>query len=186
MARLDISGYGQLETNNVAFRRDGRIEAQLKPNLTDFEGKVLENGMILAIDAAAREVKLPVNNELPLAIHYSAEHLHDERAMGLKDFKILPEEDVYPRMGYLSVGDKFTTNTISFGTGVADLDAITDEEVVYGTTSADGSIELVSAFPEGLALRVLDKTVMPDGQPALKFQVLSVPSVSVSGAGGQK
>ena len=26
--RLVISGYGQVELNNVAFRRDGRIEAQ--------------------------------------------------------------------------------------------------------------------------------------------------------------
>ena len=26
--RLVIDGYGQLELNNVAFRRDGRVEAQ--------------------------------------------------------------------------------------------------------------------------------------------------------------
>ena len=28
MARLSKTGYGQVELNNVAFRRDGRIEAQ--------------------------------------------------------------------------------------------------------------------------------------------------------------
>ena len=28
MAKMTIDGYGQVELNNVAFRRDGRIEAQ--------------------------------------------------------------------------------------------------------------------------------------------------------------
>ena len=35
MARLTIDGYGQLELNNVAFRRNGRVEAQCKLNESD-------------------------------------------------------------------------------------------------------------------------------------------------------
>ena len=34
--RLVIDGYGQLELNNVAFRRDGRIEAQCALSTADF------------------------------------------------------------------------------------------------------------------------------------------------------
>ena len=50
--RLVISGYGQVELNNVAFRRDGRIEAQCAPNATDFANITVENGMLLAVDDA--------------------------------------------------------------------------------------------------------------------------------------
>ena len=34
--RYVIDGYGQVELNNCAFRRDGRIEAQCAPDTTDF------------------------------------------------------------------------------------------------------------------------------------------------------
>ena len=46
-------GYGQLELNQCAFRRDGRIEAQCK--IADGI-EYLENGMILAINDANRTV----------------------------------------------------------------------------------------------------------------------------------
>ena len=36
MARMVIDGYGQVELNNVAFRRDGRIEAQCALDTADF------------------------------------------------------------------------------------------------------------------------------------------------------
>ena len=36
LKRLVIEGFGQLELNNVAFRRDGRIEAQCALDSTDF------------------------------------------------------------------------------------------------------------------------------------------------------
>lgn len=36
MARLTEKGYGQIELNQVAFRRDGRIEAQCKLDDTAF------------------------------------------------------------------------------------------------------------------------------------------------------
>lgn len=65
--RLVISGYGQVELNNVAFRRDGRIEAQCAPNATDFKSIPVENGMLLAVDDANHCVKLPVDGSLPIA-----------------------------------------------------------------------------------------------------------------------
>ena len=96
--RLVIDGYGQLEINNCAFRRDGRIEAQCKPDATDFSDAVVENGMILAVDNVARTVKFPTDSSLPVALVYSAEHMYDERKPGLKNFylngtKISPTEE---------------------------------------------------------------------------------------------
>ena len=66
--RLVISGYGQVELNNVAFRRDGRIEAQCAPNATDFKSIPVENGMLLAVDDVNHCVKLPVDGSLPLSL----------------------------------------------------------------------------------------------------------------------
>lgn len=60
MAKLTKANeYGQLELNQVAFRRDGRIIAQYKLDPTiDY----VENGMLLAIDYANKTVKMPEAN----------------------------------------------------------------------------------------------------------------------------
>ena len=42
--RFVIDGFGQVELNNVAFRRDGRIEAQCALDETDFASIPAENG----------------------------------------------------------------------------------------------------------------------------------------------
>ena len=44
--RMVIDGYGQVELNQVAFRRDGRIEAQCALDPTDFAKVSSENGML--------------------------------------------------------------------------------------------------------------------------------------------
>ena len=56
MARMTISGYGQVELNNVAFRRDGRIEAQCALDTTDFASVPAENGMILRVKKADHKI----------------------------------------------------------------------------------------------------------------------------------
>ena len=107
ITRLDIKGYGQVELNNVAFRRDGRVEAQCKA----VGMEIVENGMLLAINSVNKTVAPATNGDLPIALVYSAEHVYDEK-MGLKNFKLNAEEDYLPRLGYLAVGDKFTTNCV--------------------------------------------------------------------------
>ena len=67
--RFTIDGYGQLELNNVAFRRDGRIEAQSKLDDTDFATVPAENGMLLAVDEVNRVVKFDVDGSLPIALN---------------------------------------------------------------------------------------------------------------------
>jgi hypothetical protein len=182
--RLTIDGYGQIELNNVAFRRDGRIEAQAKPNATDFSVDKLENGMLLAVDAAKREVKYAVDGTLPVALNYSAEHIYDERTPGLKDFYLNGTGDFLPRLGYLAVGDKFTTNCICYDSAV-DSSWTTESAFIsalgtcasttlYGGISAKGAILVSATAPtEGPKLRVVEKTTMPNGKLGVKFQVLT-------------
>ena len=101
LQRYVIDGYGQVEINNCAFRRDGRIEAQCTANTSDFASAMVENGMILAVDNVKREVGfVAADNELPVALVYSAEHIYDERTPGLKNFALKGDgsEEFLPRL----------------------------------------------------------------------------------------
>ncbi len=179
LKRLTIDGYGQIELNNVAFRRDGRIEAQCALDSTDFASIPAENGMLLAVDNVKRVVRMPLasGETMPLALHYSAEHMYDERLPGLKNFK-LERGSFLPRMGYLALGDKFTTNCVCYDDAefaseddlVAALEKIKDAPV-YAAASELGALKLTKTA-DGAVCRVLAKTTMPDGQMAVKLQAM--------------
>lgn len=180
--RYTIDGYGQIELNNCAFRRDGRIEAQCALDETDFASVPAENGMILAVDNVARRVRfVDASEACPVAINYSSEHIYDERTPGLKNFK-LERGSFFPRLGYLSIGDKFTSNCFSYDTDDFANDAAIEamnpsSTAVYASEYAagDGTILLKkTTAPSGVKvlLRVIEATTMPDGSFGLKFQVV--------------
>lgn len=180
--RMKIEGYGQVELNNVAFRRDGRIEAQCFLSEADFAEKPAENGMILAIDRLNREVIIPEEGSLlPLALHYSTEHMYDERLSGLKNFK-LERGTFLPRMGLLAIGDKWTTNCICYDDSeftddkalIEALEGIKDAPIYGGIDAEGGAVKLTARVPEGLVIKVVEYTTMPDGQPGVMLQVLKV------------
>lgn len=177
--RMTIDGYGQVELNQVAFRRDGRIEAQCKLDATDFASIPAENGMILAVDNVARTVGLPATGDKLFALNYSAEVYHDD-PRGLKNFKT-ERGEFLPRLGYLAVGDKFTTNTIAYDTTefttndalVTALKAYATTPV-YGGVCANGAIQATATAPQtGPVLKVIKSWTMPDGQYGVQFQVIS-------------
>lgn len=185
LKRFIIEGFGQLELNQVAFPRDGRIEAQCALG-DDFAEVPAENGMLLAVDNINRIVKFPVAGEkFPIALNYSTEHMYDERHNALKDFN-LPKGTFYPRMGYLSVQDKFTTNCLCFDTEEfanenALMEAYKPENLkntpLYGGISEIGAIKVSKTAPtEGPVLMAVLGTgagSMPDGQFAIKFHVIA-------------
>ena len=164
-------GYGQIELNQCAFRRDGRIEAQCKiANGIDF----IENGGIFAIDNAKREISYPAADSYMFGLNYTSEHMYDERlAGGLKYYKT-DKDSFLPRLGYLAVGDKYTTNTVIYD------DALTLTNAVYGYVKAGdkGYIRLSATKPTDAIdgaplLRVIDaKATMPNGAPAVRFQCI--------------
>ena len=182
LKRFVVDGFGQLELNQVAFRRDGRIEAQCALS-DDFKTEPAENGMLLAVDNIRRVVKKPVAGEIyPIALNYTTEHMYDERTPGLKNFK-LNQGEFYPRMGYLAVGDKFTTNCLCYDDGEFTDDAAlkTAYDAVattplYGCACELGAIKVTKTQPEvGPVLMAVKGTgagSMPDGQFAIKFQVV--------------
>ena len=48
LKRLVIDGFGQLEMNQVAYRRDGRIEAQCALDATDFAENLINGFFCIA------------------------------------------------------------------------------------------------------------------------------------------
>lgn len=186
--KLTKVGYGQLELNQVAFRRDGRIEAQCALDATDFASIPAENGMVLCVDNATRTIKLPTSGNVakyPVAINYSAEHLYDEAKMGLKDFALTKDSGFYPRLGYLEIGDKFCTNTICYDTTAYATEAALKTAIagvattpVYASVNANGYWQIVASKPaSGLAAAVVAGTSagsMPDGQYAVKLQIIQL------------
>ena len=176
--RLTINGYGQVELNNVAFRRDGRIEAQCTPDATDFDKAYVENGMLLAVDAAKRTVKFAKDGSLPIALVYSAEHAYDVREQGLKNFKLNGKNDFLPRLGYTAIGDKFTTNCLAYN----DTEFTTEElainalkacatTAIYGCACENGAIKISKTKPTyGPVYKAIEAYTMPDGQFGVKFQ----------------
>ena len=190
--RFVIDGYGQLELNQVAFRRDGRVEAQCALDDTDFASVPAENGMLLAVDRVNRKIKFPKSAVIatcPVALNYTTEHMYDERANALKDFK-LERGTFYPRLGFLSVGELFTTNCVGYdseewtATGSGATAKTADENFkaacaavattpLYGGISDEGAIAVSATAPEdGPVLKVVEATTMPDGSFGIKFQVL--------------
>ena len=163
-------GYGQIELNQCAFRRDGRIEAQCKIEGADY----VENGMILAIDNTKREVRYPAAGDYMFGLNYTSEHMYDERLVGGLKYYKTDKDSFLPRLGYLAVGDKFTTNTVIYD------DAADITTMVYGYVKAgdNGYVRLSATEPTDAItgapmLRVIDaKATMPNGAPAVKFQCI--------------
>ena len=177
--RLAIDGNGQIELNNVAFRRDGRIEAQCKLSVA------AENGMILAVDTAKREVRLPKaeGEDCPLAVVYTSEHLYSDREDGLKNF--INKEGSYPRMGYPAIHDIWTTNTIGYDSSeFTSNDAVVaaiknaGKKALYGKVGAEGVVTLTATKPtSGLCFKVatgMGAGSMPDGQVGVKLEVIGL------------
>ena len=185
MARLSKTGYGQVELNNVAFRRDGRIEAQCALDTAAFgSNDVCENGMILRVKKAEHKITFAdasAANQL-YALNYTSEHMYDERKPGLKNFyldaqKGAARQDFFPRVGYLAAGDLWTTNCIDLGS-YADVDAVAsalESGEVFAAVGTEGAVVLDSAASSvGPVIQVIKKTTMPDGQDAFQLQVLAV------------
>ena len=170
---IERKGFGQLELNSVAFRRDGRIEAQM-PYDVSTEGTKYENGMVVILDKGTNVVKKGAIKEGDLyGIVYTSEELYDSRKPGLKNFGVVvtdgeakgPEGyDVLPRIGFLAVGDRFTTNT------VVKTDAFANGDKVYVAATGEWTKTENANGPMGVVADAA--TTMPDGQDAIKIAIV--------------
>ena len=162
----EIKGYPVLEANILKARHTGRIWSQYELDETSFSTGMAYNGMILAIDDAAKSVKLPVATTTAdevYALHFSAEEEYEHK--GLNTFAVAREAKQnepnvsvqYPRMFELSVGDTFHTNCVELDEDISSVDdpedsdslksLIEGDNPVYGGVSTSGYILLSTTKP---------------------------------------
>lgn len=190
----EIKGYPVLEANVLKARHTGRIWSQYELDETSFSTGLAYNGMILAIDDAAKSVKLPVattSADEVYALHFSVEAEYEHK--GLNTFAVAreavqdkPNVSVhYPRMFELSVGDVFHTNCVKLdGTNVTSINEAGDSKSVkalisattptpvYGGVDVSGYIMLNTSKPTvGPVMQVVAQDTLPNGEWAVKLAV---------------
>ena len=160
---IERQGYGQVEPNHLSAPRDGRVYAQL-PAADDIE--ILENGMFVKYAYADGEVNF--DGEGPWMLVFNEEKLYDERYQMHKDFAMKAadfyDNKMYPRVFGIVPGDIFTTNMVA----EAEYNVGDDLKV-----NAEGILEAGTADDGDHKFKVVKETTMPDGQPAVKIQVIA-------------
>ena len=187
-----IKGYPVLEANVLKARMTGRIWSQYELDETDFAAAKAYNGMVLAIDDAAKSVKLPVATTSVTevyALHYSPEAEYEHK--GLNTFAVArnavqnePNVSIhYPRMFELSVGDTFHTNCVAYNdSNIGSVNAASDNTSlknlissttdVYGGVCEEGYILLDTTTPQvGPVFKAVDFSTLPNGDWAVKLVV---------------
>ena len=159
-------GYGQVEPNHLSAPRDGGVYAQL-PAASGID--ILENGMFVKYNYADGECKFTGDGAWMLV--FNEEKLYDERYQMHKHYaqKVAESYDgkIYPRVFRMSLGDLYTTNTFK-----------NNEALEVGDIVAPGSDGFLTKqdknnLPDGLKLQVVKEYSMPDGQDAVKLQVIA-------------
>lgn len=188
--RLTIDKYATLELNRVAFGIGGKVIADLPLDAGFTALAPAENGMLLGVDYATGKITLPTSTSPIIGLHCSPEKEYDPNLGGLKNFCLTAagtgshttrNQAFYPRIGILTIGDRFTGNCISYDTAYAADDTALKALVaacattpVYGVPGADGSIQLKAtlAGTEKVALQVVKATTIPNGGYGVKFVVI--------------
>lgn len=169
-------GYAQVEPNHLSAPRDGGVFAQLPAADDVFHDGALEQGTFVKYDYAAGKVDL-AGTDPEWFLVFNEEKLYDDRKQMHRDFA-MTKADAYngvvvPRVFRLSVGDIYTTNAVDLS---ADEGAPLTLNVgdVLVVNAATGFLKKGDATDVAgqHAFRVVQETTMPDGQPAVKVQVI--------------
>ena len=188
----EINGYPVLEINVMKARHTGRIWSQYELDETSFSTGLAYNGMILAIDDAAKSVKLPVATTTAdevYALHFSPEEEYESKglntfAVGREPIQKEPNVSVQlPRMFEISVGDAWHTNCVKLdGSNVTSINEPEDTKSVkalleaktpvYGGVDTSGFVMLNTTKPTvGPVLQVVKVGTMPNGDWGVKVVV---------------
>lgn len=165
-AAIQMTGhdnYAVVEPNHLTAPRNGGVYAQL-PAAEDIE--ILEQGTYVKYDYANGEVNF--TGKGPWFMVFNEEKLYDERKQMHRDYA-MKKADAYdgvivPRVFAMTPGDIYTTNNL-----VAAEYAVGD--VV--APNEKGILAAAGDDAEGLTLQVVKCYTLPDGQPAVKLQVIT-------------
>lgn len=151
--------YAVLEPNHLSAPRNGGVYGQL-PAADEIE--VLEQGTFVKYDYAAGEVNF--DGEGPWMLVFNEEKLYEERKQMHCDYA-MKKADFYdgvmtPRVFKPVAGDIFTTNAVANG------------EYAVGDKLTPGADGILTAGEGDLVCKVVKEDVLPEGQKAVKLQVI--------------
>lgn len=165
-AAVQLTGhnnYAQVEPNHLTAPRNGGVYGQLPA-----EGsiEILEQGTFVKYDYAKGQINF--TGKGPWMMVFNEEKLYDERKQMHRDYA-MKKTDFYdgimtPRVFAMHAGDIYTTNNVAAG------------EYAVGDVLAPGANGILAKQEddvEGLALQVVKCYTLPDGQPAVKLQVIA-------------
>lgn len=168
-----VKNHASLEINRARFLAQGNVVSQL-PLAAEFtESAPCENGMWVGVNKAAGEV---TREGKPVGIVYTTEKEWGRYEYGLNRHYTVAGE--YPRVGILDVGDTFTSNCFDiteFSTKEAAVTALgkLDSTPLYLVPGTEGYPKLTAtAATSGLCAEVIKYTTMPNGEEAIKYQII--------------
>ena len=145
-----------------------------------------ENGMWVVADKAAGVIKAPAAaTDKPIGIVYTTEKEYDIFHYGLQTFGRKIAGD-YPRVGLLGIGDTVTTNCLQYNDQtwsteaalIADLekDLSVAANALYVAPVAGSAVpQLTKTKPNsGIYAKVVKFYTVPNGEPGVKYQIISL------------
>lgn len=179
MAKFPVKKYAALEMNRARYLAQGNVVSQT-PLAAEFtEENPCENGMWVCANKANGEIRtLKVEGEM-VGIVYTT-----EKEWGRYEYGLNLHHDVagdYPRVGIIDLGDTFTSNCFDMG-DFGNVEAVEaamkklNETPLYVVPVVGNSRpKLTASIPvSGAYAQVIKYTTMPNGEKAIKYQVVRV------------
>ena len=176
MTRFPLEQYATLELNQVAFPKTGMVVSQTPLGSAFTKDAPCENGMWVVADKAAGAINAPAAaTDKPIGIVYTAEKEPHQLVHGMKHFA--QKEGDYPRVGIMQRGDTFTSNCFDMGeyeSADAIKEALEAGEAMFIIPVAGSAMPaLAKAAPaNGLYGQVIKYYTMPNGEPAIKYNIV--------------
>ena len=179
MAKFPVKKYAALEMNRARYLAQGNVVSQT-PLAAEFtEENPCENGMWVCANKANGEIRTLKEEGAMVGIVYTT-----EKEWGRYEYGLNLHHDVagdYPRVGIIDLGDTFTSNCFDMG-DFGNVEAVEaamktlDETPLYVVpVVGNGRPKLTASIPvSGAYAQVIKYTTMPNGEKAIKYQVVRV------------
>lgn len=179
MAKFPVKKYAALEMNRARYLAQGNVVSQT-PLAAEFtEENPCENGMWVCANKANSEIRTLKEEGEMVGIVYTT-----EKEWGRYEYGLNLHHDVagdYPRVGIIDLGDTFTSNCFDMG-DFGNVEAVEaamktlDETPLYVVpVVGNGRPKLTASIPvSGAYAQVIKYTTMPNGEKAIKYQVVRV------------
>lgn len=171
MSRLvPTNKHAVVELNHVTAVKDGSIVAQY-----DMAMETIDNGTLLMVDHAKKQVKLPTAKTDEVYLVASQEKLYETK-QGREDF-VNEKNGFGIRLYKLVKGDIFETNAVEMGAIVyaTAKTEIAGGTAYYGIPSTNGDITLTKTVADttgcAVILQAVEAVTLPNGRQGFKFVV---------------